>query len=250
MTSDAVATFYEPHVVPARVHLKSRVTSSLLDPNMDPARLELFLIHYCARAVQMTEPVEGWILRAGTRCEELGFGQLGKALKTHARHEANHHLMLLQDVRRLVEDWNQGNRDRLDVAALLDVPPTAAIRAYVRLHEDVIAGDAPFCQLAIEYEVEGLSVSLGPDLMRQCARLLGPAVLRKLSFLAEHVAIDVGHTKFNHAELDKLLARDSKMALPLARSGVAALEAYGAFLAECFDCARQSEPRPLDAHSE
>jgi hypothetical protein len=239
--TDAVSSLYEPLVVSARAHIQSQVTSSLLDPGMDPVRLELFLIYYCARAVQMTEPVEGWIHRAGQRCEELGFDQLGRALRLHSRHESNHHLMLLTDTKRLVEDWNRRNADPLDVNALLQTAPTSAIRAYANLHEDVIASDSPFCQLAIEYEIEGLSVSLGPDLLKQCARLLGRTFLENLSFLAEHVAIDVGHTKFNRAELEKLLTVNSKVALPLARAGAAALQVYGAFLADCFACAREAE---------
>ena len=157
----------------------------------------------------------------------------------HARHEANHHLMLIEDVKRLVEDWNQRRDGALEVDALLHAPPTPAIRAYVNLHEEVIAGPAPFCQLAIEYEIEGLSVNVGPDLIKQCARLLGPAFLQKLSFLTEHVSIDVGHTKFNHMQLEKLLAGAPSWALLLGQTGNTALEAYGAFLAECFACSRQ-----------
>ena len=237
--TDAVSSLYERHVLPARTRLRSDVTNALLDPKMDPARLEFFLIHYCARAVPMTEPVEGWIRRAGERCEELGLVRLGRSLRMHARHEANHHLMLIEDVHRLVEDWNQKRDSALDVDALLHVPPTPAIRAYVRLHEDVIAGPAPFCQLAIEYEIEGLSVNVGPDFIKQCARLLGPAFLQKLSFLTEHVSIDVGHTKFNHVQLERLLAGAPSFALLLGQTGNRALEAYGAFLAECFACSPQ-----------
>jgi hypothetical protein len=227
------------------------VTNALLDPNMDPARLELFLIHYCARAVPMTEPVEGWIRRAGERCEVLGLARLGRSLKMHAQHEANHHLMLIEDVKRLVEDWNQRYESALDVEALLHVPPTPALRAYVSLHEDVIAGPAPFCQLAIEYEIESLSVNMGPAFIKQCVRLLGPAFLQKLSFLTEHVSLDVGHTKFNHAELEKLLAAAPSFALLLGQTGNRALEAYGAFLAECFACSRpESAQNQLKVYSQ
>jgi hypothetical protein len=34
----------------------------------------------------MTEPVEGWIRRAGHRCGELGLEHLAKALAAHAHH--------------------------------------------------------------------------------------------------------------------------------------------------------------------
>jgi hypothetical protein len=222
----------------------------LLDPKMDPARLELFLIHYCARAVPMTEPVEGWIRRAGERCEDLGFARLGRSLRMHARQEANHHLMLIEDVQRLVEDWNQRYCSALEVDALLHAPPTSAIRAYVSLHEDVIAGPAPFCQLAIEYEIEGLSVNMGPAFIKQCARLLGPAFLQKLSFLTEHVSIDVGHTKFNYLQLERLLAGAPSLAFLLGQVGNKALEAYGAFLAECFARSQETTQNQAKVYSQ
>ena len=40
----------------------------ILSPTVDPTLLELFLVHFCAAGVHMTEPVEGWIRRAGERC--------------------------------------------------------------------------------------------------------------------------------------------------------------------------------------
>jgi hypothetical protein len=51
--------------------------TAILSPTIDPALLELFLVHFCAMGVHMTEPVEGWICRAGARCVELGLEALG-----------------------------------------------------------------------------------------------------------------------------------------------------------------------------
>jgi hypothetical protein len=242
-----VCSLYAPLVAPARSRFELGIATKLLDPSLDALSLELFLIYYCGRAVQMTEPVEQWIYRAGSRCEELGLAHLGRALKIHSHHEANHHLMLLADVDRLVSSWNRRHDLQLNVEELVRVAPTPAIESYVRLHEQAIAGETPFCQIAIELEIEGLSVSLGPGLVRQCHRLLGSGTIKNLSFLAEHVEIDVGHTKFNEAELEKLLEALPNCAGPLALAGSAALDAYGCFLGECLRSAMHTKQEATGA---
>jgi hypothetical protein len=241
--NQTVSRLYDPVVRPARSRFETGIAATLLDPTLDATSLELFLIHYCARAVQMTEPVEHWIYRAGSRCEELGLQHLGRALKKHSRHEAGHHLLLLADVDRLVGRWNNRHPFQLNVKELLNIGPTPGIDAYVRLHENVIASETPFFQIAIEYEIEGLSVSLGPGLLKQCQRLLGSETVASLSFLTEHVEIDVGHTKFNEAELGRLLDAMPNCSTGLAAAGSGALDAYGCFLTECLIGSRQLKLR-------
>lgn len=53
----------------------------------------------------------------------------------------------------------------------------------------------------------GLRTQTGPD----C-----PGVTRGLSFLEEHLAVDVGHTQFNARELDKLTRLNPRFVAPLA----------------------------------
>jgi hypothetical protein len=231
--NERVQRRYAPRIAAARQRYASTIGARLTDPDMPPAVLERFLIEFCATGVRMTEPVEHWIRRAGARCIEVGLDRLGRSLEKHAAHEANHHLMMIADTRRLVERWNARRDPELDADSLLDQGPTPATDAYSKLHEDVVVGDSPFCQLAIEYEIEGLSTTLGPPLMEQCKRLLGPSITDGLSFLAEHIEIDQGHTLFNERQLDKLLDDEPNFAEPLIRAGSAALEAYGAFLEEC-----------------
>src|SRR5579863_3756406 len=74
--------------------------------NDDPQMLELFLLYFCAIGAQMTQPVEGWIRRAASRCAALGLPELGEALTRHARAEAGHHLMMIADLRSLAGHWN------------------------------------------------------------------------------------------------------------------------------------------------
>jgi hypothetical protein len=235
--NDLVEALYTPHLTAARNRFSGGAASVLVNPKVDPTVFELFLLNFCSRGVRMTEPVEGWISRAGARCVTLGWQKLGTALIKHAEQEANHHLMMIADTQKLVEGWNARREPRLDADALLSVPSSPAVESYVRLHEDVIAGPAPYAQLAIEFEIERISVTLGPSLMRQCKQLLGDRCDESLSFLVEHVEIDQGHTKFNERQLDKLLAFDRSFALQLIRAGSLALDIYGQFLDECLGVA-------------
>ena len=105
---------------------------------------------------------------------------------------------------------------------------------YRELHENVIAGMAPHGQLAIEYEIEMLSVSYGPVLIQRCSDLSGPEILEGLSFLQDHVELDAGHTHFNRLQLSRLLGKRPGLLDGLVAAGSAALDAYAMFLDDCF----------------
>ena len=215
------------------------VRALFYDP-IEPATMEAFLIAFAIVGVRMTEPVEGWIRRAGRRCGELGLERLARALEGHAHQEADHHLLMLADARLLVERWNQAGMPELNVDALLDVPPTPGVTAYVRLHEGLISGPTPYGQLAIEYEIEMLSVNYGPLLIERCAALLGDGILEGLSFLRDHVELDAGHTNFNRAQLGRLLEEHPGFLPGLVAAGSEALDAYAMFFGDCLAFLRSS----------
>jgi hypothetical protein len=198
-----------------------------------PVTLEAFLISFAIVGVRMTEPVEEWIRRAGRRCGELGLEHLARALEAHARQEADHHLLMLADARLLTERWNKAGKPELNVNALLRLPPTPGVEAYVSVHESVISGPTPYGQLAIEYEIEMLSVTYGPRLLERCTALLGEAILEGLSFLSDHVALDAGHTNFNRFQLGRLLEEQPGFLSGLVTAGSAVLDAYAMFLGDC-----------------
>jgi len=211
---------------------------SLFELPMEPVAMEAFLISFATLGVKMTEPVEGWIRGAGRRCGELGLVQLGKALESHAKQEADHHLLMLADATHLVAGWNGKREPRLAVSTLLEVPPPPGVVAYRRLHEDVISGPTPYGQLGIEYEIEMLSVTYGPRLIERAIDLLGETVLENLSFLRDHVSLDVGHTKFNRAQLSRLLKENPDFLPGLIAAASAALRAYAVFLDDCIHFVR------------
>lgn len=226
---------YETKIAEARRRFASRRSvATLLEPSLPKEILEAFFIVYNALGVRMTEHVESWIERAGRRCSELGYTALGETLRAHARHEAGHHLMMVTDARYLVAERNRRLGTSLSADELLSIQPTEGVRRYVDLHERTIAGASPFGQLAIEYEIERLSVELGGPVLARCTQALGNDVMRGLSFLQEHVEIDVGHTKLNALALGRFMAEFPESEDVLVQAGEAALDAYGAFVDDCF----------------
>src|SRR5215831_3288289 len=233
LASDA-RDHYEVYLEPARVNFAgSRTLSTILAPGIDPVLLELFLIYCASLGVTMTESVEDWIRKAGEACEQIGLRELGHALRRHSNQEAGHDLMLIKDTRALVTRWNARHSFALNADFIIGQRMTEGVRAYRKLHEDVIAGYSPFCQVAIEYEIEGLSVRLGPQFIEQCMDVLGSTVMASLRFLTHHVVQDVGHTRLNDRLLTSLLDEHPEYLMTLVSSGERALQAYGMFLDDC-----------------
>jgi hypothetical protein len=242
-----VKELYEPYVLPARARISTDpVMRMLVDPAIEPAVLERFFLQLNSLGVYMTEPVEGWIRRAGQKCLAQGLDSIGKSLVAHAKHEAGHHLMMIDDVRVLVRRWNARRRPTLQTERLLAQHPTDAMRAYRQLHEETIAGDLPMGQIAIEYEIENLSVVLGPHLLSNVVRVLGRETLEGLSFLKEHIQLDVGHTALNARMMEELLHLMPENARTLAELGAQALDIYLRFLGDCLHSAESSMWTPAE----
>ncbi|MFP2923867.1 hypothetical protein ACLESO_01370 [Pyxidicoccus sp. 3LG] len=227
-------TQYLPHVLETRARLDTEpVVRALLAPDISPALLERFLIEWSARGAYMTEPVEGWIRGAGERCVALGQEKLGRALITHAKHEAGHHLMTIEDARVLVRRWNARHAQQLDADALVAQAPTEAMRQYRQVHDEAITGDLPLGQAAIEYEVGYLAVELVPRILAHVKKVLGQDTLEQLSFLKEHAEVDVGHTALNERMMEELLKTRPEEGARLAAFGARGLDCYLRFLGDC-----------------
>src|SRR5262245_22222473 len=115
----------------------------LLSPGTAPEDLERFLACFCAIGRRLTEPVEGWIRRAGERCTSTGQAELGRALAEHAATEADHHLLMSADLRSLLARRAARGAPPLDVEWLLNHAPSVGAARYLALHEDTIAGPSP-----------------------------------------------------------------------------------------------------------
>lgn len=232
---------YEARMRTAREEFaQNRGVQTILSSQAEPRWLHRFLIEWCALGVQVTRPVDGWIRRAGQRCIELGDTEIGSSLVKHADHEAGHDLMFVDDTHALVDSYNETYGEALSAQALLAQDPTPGMRDYIVLHEETIKSEAPYAQVAIELEIEGLSVREVPKMMEQFGRVLGENVLDKLSFLKEHVALDIGHTALNEAMLSRLLNQHPEAMALLVRTGMRALSAYAQFLQDCVDHAAET----------
>jgi hypothetical protein len=230
---------YENLLAPARQRFAESFGVRALQSNGDAAVCELFLIFFCALGVRMTRPVGDWIQRAAARCTAIGFSELGRALKRHASAEANHHLLMIDDLRSLVARWNACRAPSLDADALLGRSASPGTARYCKLHEDSIASETPFAQVAIEYEIEMLPSRYGDLVIGRCFELLGADILSCLSFITQHIALDGAHTDFNARALGDLIERAPWTLPSLASAGRAALEAYGQFLGDCVRLAEE-----------
>jgi hypothetical protein len=225
---------YERAIEPARKRFaQSPQVQLVIASSMSADQLELFLINFSSYGVRMTQPVDHWIRRAGQQCSALGLEAVGRALVLHAEHEAGHHELMIRDTYALAAHWNNRHDMKLNAESLLGRSSTPGIDAYVELHEAVINSSAPYSQLAIEYEIEGLSVRFGGAVIRQCIARIGYEAATGLSFLEEHVALDAGHTRFNANELERLLVNQPSFLNPLVDAGTRALDTYSAFLSDC-----------------
>jgi hypothetical protein len=119
--------------------------------------------------------------------------------------------------------------------------PGAELRGfqYCSVHEENIAGDTPYAQIAIEYEVEMLPLRYGELFVSRCVELLGADIFPCLSFVTEHIVLDIGHTNFNARGIAKLLDARPSCLPALVAAGTAILDAYAQFLADCAELAER-----------
>ena len=139
LSKSSLTKLYETKIDNARKQFdNSSALSILLASDIDPKMLEAFLIYYNSLGVSMTQPVEDWINRAGNNCKRIGLTELGESLCLHAKHEANHHLMMIDDTKFLVTDWNHKYEPKLNLEQTLKQPITDGVQNYIELHENVI----------------------------------------------------------------------------------------------------------------
>lgn len=238
VTETAALSLYEARLQPHRdIFANAPAFAFLGGAVRETEILHLFLLHYAAFGIEMTRPVEGWIRRAGEKCHATGLTEIGKGLMSHAAHEAGHEKLMIADVWALAERWNAHHAHRIDPIALARDGLPQSVRDYHALHDALTAGDAAFAQIAVEYEIEALSVRHGPALVASADGLLGGSGAEGCSFLREHVALDAAHTEFNRRQIARLLAGRPDCLDALVDAGARALEVYGRFIADCLKAA-------------
>jgi hypothetical protein len=232
---------YGPHVQPFRLALSQHEVWQFLK-KPDPVVLELFLIEYCALGVAMTEPVEGWIRRAAERCQQLGFAKAGEFLVSHADEQKDHHVPFINDTRWLIDRWNAKHDRQLDAEELLSQPLTAGVTNYRALHEAIISADTPYCQLAIEFEIERLAFTYGAGAIPKIVRALGSEAIKGLQFLQNRVNHGIWHASRTESQLNQILHDVPSTLAVLTETAGMALKTYGQYLSDCLAFASKEAP--------
>ena len=148
--------------------------------------------------------------------------------------------MMVEDTHALVKRWNARYSPPLDAESLFDVEPGSGASRYIAIHEAIVDGDMPFVQVALEYEIEQLPVAFGALMISNWAQRLGQDITNSLSFVREHIVLDVGHTAFNRKLLQGLLESGPRYLPVLVEAGSSILDAYAEFLTDCA-CAERPE---------
>ncbi|GAB1257469.1 hypothetical protein [Aurantivibrio plasticivorans] len=242
---------YENALQPVRDQaLNSDIAERILDYSLDRDTVHLFWIFYNVLGVNMTEPVEDWICRAGEASIAKGYEILGKDLLKHARHEAGHQKMMQRDYANLIDLWNATHDEKISLSHFDGNTRPRVVREYEDIHEENIVGPTPYCQVAIQYEIESLAPILGPKLIQYTRDICGEDVLSKLSFITDHVEIDIAHTEFNKQVLSKFLKDFPETIEPLIEVGTESSTIYMRFFDYCMQQAKDlktslmKEPEP------
>lgn len=220
---------------PARKQLKQDIDSLYHQIDQDTALL--FLIYFCALGVGMTEYVSTWINHAGKRCQETGYQELGQSLIQHAREEAGHELLMHHDTLALTAFINSRYQLHLDANVFLSQTLTQGVLNYKALHEQCINSDTPYGQIAIEYEIEKISIRHGPKLLFKNIKHYGFGLIKCLSFIRSHVNLDILHTQHNKTMLTDFLERHPETLPTLIEYGTHSLHYYSEYLHNCWQLA-------------
>ena len=222
-----------------RAFAASSVFKEFFTPLLDRKLLELFLIYFSAAKACFVEPIADYVKRAGDRCRELGYEELGNYFLHHSDEEEGHELWAADDTRRLVEFWNQRREPKLDAKEFLDSNRTPAVKRYHQLHADIVNGGAPYGELAIDVEIERISVKVGPSLLFLSLFKLGPRLISQLSFVRKHVQADIFHNTVNVKVLKNFVSKNPDTLNPLVDAGKLTLDVYHGFAKECLERTRE-----------
>ncbi|MFK0733946.1 MAG: hypothetical protein ACFKPT_30775 [Gloeotrichia echinulata GP01] len=232
---------YQKKAELARQEFASReVVKELFTKEIEPKLLQLFMIHWSALSAGLTEPIPAYLQRAGERCQNMGLESMANFFYGHEEEEDGHENWAMDDVKELVVIWNQEQPNcQLDAQELLAKKISPAVKLYHQLHERVIEGDSPWAELAIDVEIELLSTTYGPILVKKWVDCMGQASLSNVSFLHKHVLADVGHTDTNFDVVDKFISEHPEYVDTLVQTATDALNIYAEFLKDAMTYAKE-----------
>ncbi|MGE4233484.1 MAG: hypothetical protein AB7F43_09165 [Bacteriovoracia bacterium] len=223
---------YENALAVKRDEVSTRLKKVISEKN--PEVFLRLVIFYAAGGYHITKPVDRWIRTAGEACIHQGYKKLGEKLVRHAEHEAGHESMHAEDLNLVVDFYNKEFGQNLNAKDLLNTPFTEGIKNYISLHEETISGAQPFVQIAIEYEIERLSISAGPVFLKTCFERFGLELLRNLKFITEHARLDAGHTIYNRDLICEFLGKSPSTLDAITLGGQKALEYFAQYVEDAY----------------
>ncbi len=236
---------YEQQLTDARVKFAHSINA--LTTQSTPQDLAFFLLNYCALGATMNKPIESWIKKASKHCQKLNYLELANYLQQHAQQSTHHQALLRHDTQALTHWLNKKYQLNLDSQHYLKQKATTGIKQYQKLREQHAKGATPYCQLAIDYEVERLSIVHGFTLVKLCACKLGLPILKNLSFIRENVKREAGEHQASQQQMQKFLKANPQKLMPLVEAAKTALDAYHYYLQDCLikaknDCRQYLTP--------
>lgn len=234
-------TEYEKQIRPDREQFKLKVNE--LYQQIDHEIALLFIVYYCSLGVYMTEYVSSWIKRAGLRCQEMNLPTLGTALVKHAKEEEKHDILLHNDTVALTQLINKRFKLNMDESFFLSQPLSQGVLHYRTLHEECIEGNTPYGQIAIEYEIEKVSINHGPKFIYKCVQQYGFDLIKCLSFIRSHIKLDILHTRHNKKMLSDFLKDHPEGLATTIHYGAKALQCYSEYLEDCMQLAKNNKNR-------
>ncbi|GAA2884489.1 hypothetical protein GCM10010517_47870 [Streptosporangium fragile] len=216
--------------------------AQVLLPTCDERPFARWMLRHNAYSTHMTHEAERWVSGAGERYgtpapdEPDKADEPGRALRAPSRKKPGYDRMIA-NARAVAAWWSERFGETLDIDALLTTAPPASVEFYARLRENVISGPAPSAQLAIWYEIERLSVTVGPALLANCRRVFGTNAAC-YDFLAERVRLGADCTALKRRQLDAALTRSPSALDTMIKTGKTALAAYASLMTECWELAQ------------
>ncbi|MBB2913310.1 hypothetical protein FHS43_004608 [Streptosporangium becharense] len=220
--------------------------AQVLSPSCDERSFVRWMLRHSAYGAHMTHDAERWISAPAAQHglpganEQHGLPDTdGSREPARTRAPAAGYGRMLADARATAAWWAErfSEAGALDTDALLATAPPASVAFYTRLRENVISGPLPFAQLAIWYEVERLSVTVGPALVANCRRIFG-ADRACYAFLAERVEFGADYTAFRRRQVDAALTASPSTLDVMIKTGKTALAAYASLMTECWELAQ------------
>ena len=220
---------YEHQLVDARVKFANLI--SKLTAKTQSQNLAFFLVNQCALGTTMMTDNESCTQQAGLRCQQLGYPNIGETLINQAKHQAKHLQLITKDFHALINWLNQ--KYKLNINAdkyLKKLTITPSVKKYCALNEVNAHNETPYCQMAINYEVERLSTVHGFTLVNLCILKLGPSALKQLSLIRHLTKHNPKQSQSSKHQMQQLLDKCPQALTKLVATANATLQAYAEFI--------------------